>query len=221
MLMRMTGAKSRTFRRAALGLLFSAALGLPAAQAEPGGDAGPRAAAPERFSLPSDQAGTADERRELLGELYDRLGKAENQDSAKLIASAIERLWLRSGSDTVDLLMSRAAILIQGDKSETALQVLNSVIELAPGYSEGWARRAALYFNQKDFRKSLDDLRHALALDPSHYKAIQGLGLLMQKLGDKEAALQAVRKALKVYPHLEEARQAEEELTREVEGQSI
>lgn len=221
MLMPMICAKSRLFRRLALGLLCCGALSLPAAQAEPGDGTGPRAAAPERFRLPGDEASTLAERRQLLGELYDRLGKAENPDSARIIASAIENLWLLSGSDTVDLLMSRAGILMQGEQSETALKILSSVIELAPGYSEAWARRAAIYFNRKDFRKSLDDLRHALALDPSHYRAIQGLGRLMRELGDKEAALLAIRKALKIHPHLEDARRAEQELTREVEGQGI
>ncbi len=208
-------------RRSALGLLFFAALSVPAVQGEPGGDNGPQASAPEKFRSSGEKSGTETERRQLLGELYDRLGKAENPDSARLIASAIEKLWLRSGSDTVDLLMSRAGVLIMGAQPGTALHILNSIVELAPGYSEGWARRAALYFNLKEFSKSLDDLRQALAIDPSHYKAIQGLGFLMLELGDKKAALQAVRKALKVYPHLEAARKAEEELTREVEGQSI
>ncbi|MFQ5625996.1 MAG: tetratricopeptide repeat protein, partial [Methyloligellaceae bacterium] len=132
-----------------------------------------------------------------------------------------EQLWLRSGSDTIDLLMSRVGILIEGEKYDSALKILNSVIELAPDYPEGWSRRAEIFFVKKEIRKSLDDLRHALALDPSHYKAIQGLGLLMRELGDNKAALQAVRKVLKVHPYLEDARQAEQELAREVEGQGI
>ena len=45
--------------------------------------------------------------------------------------------------------------------------------------------------------------------------------MLMQELGDKKAALKAFRHALKVHPNLEELRQAEQELAREVEGQGI
>jgi len=43
----------------------------------------------------------------------------------------------------------------------------------------------------------------------------------MQELGDKKAALKAFRHALSVNPHLEDARQSERELSREVEGQGI
>jgi len=221
MFMHMIRAKSWLLRRAALAALCCAVLGLPGAQAEPGSATGPQAAVPERPLLPNAEANTAAARRELLGELYHRLREAENQDSAELIASAIEQLWLRSGSDTIDLLMSRAGILIAGERFDTALRILNSVVELAPDYPEGWSRRAEIFFVKKEIRKSLDDLRHVLALDPSHYKAIQGLGLLMREVGDDKAALQAIRKVLKVHPYLEDARQAEQELSREVEGQGI
>ena len=161
------------------------------------------------------------DRKKILTELYDRLRKAEDEPTAAIVAKAIEKLWLRSGSATVDLLMNRAGALMRDEDHEVALQILNSVIEIAPSYTEGWNRRAALFFVKKDFARSLDDLRHALALDPLHFKAIQGLGLLMQELGDKKAALKAFRHALNVHPHLEELRQAERELTREVEGQGI
>jgi len=47
------------------------------------------------------------------------------------------------------------------------------------------------------------------------------LGVVLQRLGDKKGALEAYRKALKVNPFLESARQAVEELSRAVEGQDI
>lgn len=221
MLAHMICANSRAARRALLAFICGIPLALPlSVRAEPGKSAEPQKI-PDKFLLPKEEPdGTAD-RKELLGELYHRLGKTEDADSAGLVASAIEKLWQRSGSDTVDLLMNRVGVLMEGKDLDIALQLLNSVIEIAPDYSEGWNRRAAVFFVKKDFSKSLENLRHALALDPSHYKAIQGLGLIMQELGDKEAALKAFRRALSVHPHLEDARQSERELTREVEGQGI
>ena len=215
----MTRVISRLLRRTALAALCCAVLGLPGAQAEPGSRIGPQDAVPERPRLPD--ANLAAARSELLRELYQRLREAESYESAELIASAIEQLWRRSGSDTIDLLMSRVGILIESKKLDTALRILDFVIELAPDYPEGWTRRAEIFFVKKEIRKSLDDLRQALTLDPSHYKAIQGLGLLMRELGDNKAALKAARKVLKVHPYLEDALQDEQELSREVEGQGI
>lgn len=197
----------------ALSLLLSPATDVQAAPEKPGYGHGEK--------LPGDEADNVADRKKILTELYIRLREAEDEPTATIVAAAIEKLWLRSGSDTVDLLMNRAAVLINQADHDVALKILNSIIEIAPAYTEVWNRRAALYFVKKDFSKSLDDLRHALALDPKHFKAIQGLGLLMQELGDKEAALKAFRHALSVHPHLEELRQLEGELAREVEGQGI
>ncbi len=163
----------------------------------------------------------ANDRKELLRELYERLSKSEDDESSKVVASAIEKLWLRSGSDTVDLLMNRVGQLMQKEEFDVALTILNSVVEIAPNYPEAWNRRAAVFFLKKDYGKSLENLRSVLAIDPSHYKAIQGLGLLMQEIGEKKGALKAYREALKIYPYLDGVRQAEEELAREIEGQGI
>lgn len=192
------------------------------AQAAPDNRATPQSAAPGAKSLlPKDELDNAADREKILAELYQHLRKAEDENSAAVVASAIEKLWLRSGSATVDLLMKRVGQLMRDDDFDVALTLLNSVIEIAPAYSEGWNLRAAVFFVKKDYARSLDNLRHALALDPRHFKAIQGLALLMQELGDKKAALKAFRRALRVHPHLEDARQFEQELTREIEGQSI
>lgn len=160
-------------------------------------------------------------RHQILAELYDSLRKASDEDSAGLIAGAIEKLWLRSGSDTVDLLMNRAIQMVNEEDLDVALKILDSVISLAPDYSEGWNQRATVHFLKKDYESSLNDLRRVLRIDPQHFKAINGLGLIMQELGDKKSALKAFRQVLKVHPHLGVARQSVEELVREVEGQGI
>jgi len=176
---------------------------------------------PEDAFLPKNLPDSIGDKKKLLSDLYVQLGKSPGEEDAKVVTEAIERLWMRSGSDTVDLLMARTGKLMQDKKYDVALDILDSVIELEPEYPEVWTRRAAAQFAKKHFEQSLESLRHALALDPSHYKAIEGLGLLMQELGDKESALKAYRRVLKVHPHLEDALQAVKELSREVEGQGI
>jgi len=161
------------------------------------------------------------DRAKVLGDLYDRLRQAQDAESAAPIASTIEELWLQSGSDTVDVLMSRAIILVQDNNFDQAIEILDSVTTIAPEYSEGWNQRATVYFLKRQYDRSLNDIRQVLALDPRHFKAINGLALILQELGDKPAALKAYRKALQVHPHLGGADQAIKELEREVEGQGI
>ncbi len=160
-------------------------------------------------------------KKEVLSDLFTRLREAPDEESAELVAEAIDKIWMRSGSDTVDLLMSRALRMVQEKNLDLALDILDSVVAMAPKYPEGWNQRATVLFLKRDFRRSLDDLRHVLALEPRHFKAISGLGLIMQEMGDKEAALKAFRHALEVYPQLGNTKQLEKELAREVEGQGI
>ncbi len=204
-----------------LALVCGTALVLPVSvHGEPGKSAESQKI-PERLLLPKEEPDAVADRKELLGDLYQRLSETKDAESAKIVTSAIEKLWQRSGSDTVDLLMDRADKLIEVKDLDVAMQILDSVIEIAPAYSEGWNKRAVVLFGKKEFGKSLENLRQALALDPSHYKAIQGLGLIMQELGDKKAALRAFRHVLKVHPYLEDVHQSEKELARDVEGQGI
>jgi tetratricopeptide (TPR) repeat protein len=207
--------------RGLIALLCLTLLALPVSAQVGSGKSSESQKIPKELLLPKEEPNGAADRKDILVDLYKRLKGSKDADSAGQVSAAIEKVWLLSGSATVDLLMKRVSILMNGKQLDTALQILNSIIEIAPGYSEGWNLRAVVYFAKKEFDNSLESLRHALALDPSHYKAIQGLGLLMKELGDKKAALKAFRHALSVHPHLEELRQTERELSREVEGQSI
>lgn len=158
---------------------------------------------------------------DALNVLYGRLRMADTEERAAPVMEAIERLWLESGSATVDLLMERALISIRGKQHDLAIALLTHVVETAPDYPEGWNQLAVALFRKEDYRAAVLPLRRALLLEPHHYKAVEGLGVLMRELGDKPAALAAFRRALQLNPSSKAARDAVEELAREVEGQRI
>lgn len=160
-------------------------------------------------------------RAKLLDDLYAHLATAEDQIHAQPIVDAIERMWLYSGSDTVAVLMDRAHAAIAAKRYDLALKLLDAVVDLAPDFAEGWNRRAYAYFAQNDFGRALGDLRRVLALEPSHFKALDGLGQILKEMGQKKAALKAFKQVLEVNPNFPGARQNVEELQRELEGQGI
>lgn len=177
----------------------------------------------DKLNLSTDNLPLSDpvERPKMLARLYDELKSAHDAHDASPITETIEELWLLSGSDTVDLLMARADRFIKESDLDLALEILDATVELAPDDAEAWHRRATVHYLQKDYELALADLRHALNIDPKHYNAINDLGAVLQALGAKKEALQAYRKALEVNPFLEDARQAVESLSRELEGQDI
>ncbi len=160
-------------------------------------------------------------RAEVLSSLYEQLKNSETAESSELTASAIEKLWQQSGSDTADLLMERAGLAMKARKYDLATQILNAVTSFEPRYVAAWSQLATVYFLREDYADAMHRLRQVLALDPRHFKAIEGLGIILRETGNKKAALEVTRRALAIHPHLESAKKAEEELAREIEGQEI
>ena len=144
---------------------------------------------------------TAAERDKTLSDLYALLATAEDENAAKAIADGIERIWLHSGSPTVDLLLGRA-MKAAGEKNlDRALKLMDNVVEQAPDFTEGWSRRAYVHFQRNDVGHALGDLRRALALDPNHFKSLDGLGQILREIGQKKAALQVFRHLNDVHPY--------------------
>jgi tetratricopeptide (TPR) repeat protein len=164
---------------------------------------------------------TPAEREKTLSDLYALLATADDEDTAKAISDAIERVWLHSGSATIDLLMERSIKAMSEKKAELALKLLDHVVALAPDYTEAWNRRAYVYFVNNDIERALGDLRRTLALDPHHFKALDGLGQILREIGHKKAALKVFKQLLEVHPYWSGAKQAADELEREVDGQGI
>jgi len=161
------------------------------------------------------------ERTYSLDTLFEALKVAPDEASAKAIEDRIWALWMVSGSDTCNVLMGRAKMAADGRDYGLAIKLLNAVIELRPDYTEGWNRRATVYYLQKDYAHSLADIREVLAREPRHFGALSGLGAILQEIGDDKHALEAYRRALAIDPHLEHIGEVVKTLSEKVEGRAI
>lgn len=159
------------------------------------------------------------QRARLKRDLYAMLAAAEDQESATTIANSIERIWGAGVGDTAQVLMERAAKAAAAERPDLALRLLDTVTRIAPDFAEGFNRRAYVYYSINEFERALGDLRRVLALDPNHYKALDGLGQILRELGQKKAALDVYRKLHAVHPFWPGAKTTLEELERTVAGQ--
>jgi tetratricopeptide (TPR) repeat protein len=167
---------------------------------------------------PSD--GIVDERLPAE-QLLDQLAEAESEAEAQRLERLIIQAWQQSGSATIDLLMQRANEALQEEEFGLALEYLDTVVELAPEFAEGWNMRATLYFRINEFQRSIDDIGRVLALQPRHFGALSGLGVIFRELDDKPRALSALRRALEVHPYFGDIRRTVDRLEIEVEGRGI
>lgn len=194
----------------------------PAAQAAPDGD--PKASPlppPKAADAKSSDKQTPFDKQKAVDELFARLAKAQDPATAQRIAGAVQALWTRSGSDTIDLLATRANEAQRAQKLDVAIKLMDEVVSLKPDYVEGWNRRATLRFAAKDFDEAMGDLHEVLIREPRHYGAWIGLGRILSDAGLDARALAAYRKALEIYPLVEGLKKQVDELELKVEGQPI
>ncbi|WP_448950175.1 tetratricopeptide repeat protein [Labrys neptuniae] len=156
-----------------------------------------------------------------LDRLYDRLAKAQSEKEAGNIALAIERVELRSGSDTADLLMDRALTAMNAANTNKAIKILSAVIRLRPDYTAAWNKRATAYYIKKDYNRSIADVAETLRRNPREYGAWSGLGMMLVDMGDKKNAYEALKRALAINPYIPGARKVLDDLKSEVEGRDI
>ena len=172
-------------------------------------------------NLPNRVPTSADEKSKILADLYAHLATADSPEAAKKVQATIERLWGYSGSDTVSLLMQRSSKALGAKDYDQALKFLDYVVQIAPDYAEGFNRRAFIHFSRNDMASAVGDLRRALALEPNHFRALDGLAQIWRQTGNTKGALSVVKQLLEVHPYWEGAARMAEELAREVEGQGI
>ena len=156
-----------------------------------------------------------------LDALFDRLHTIDGNNEARLVMTMIWRLWSESGSPTVDLLFTRGVQAMNRKEFETALAMLNAVVEMDPDFSEGWNARATLHYIMGNYDDSIRDIDRTLALEPRHWGALSGLGMIYQDTEREKEAIEAYRRVLAANPHLPGAKAAIDFLTQRTKGREL
>src|SRR3954468_20004690 len=170
----------------------------------------------DRPAKPRPPSNTEQKRGATLDELFSRLAAAKDETEANGVAALIKRRWMRSGSDTADLLMTRAGDAIRDKDYPLAIELLDRVIALQPGWAEAWNRRATAFYLLDDPISAMADIHRALEHEPRHFGAWAGLGHIYMGTDDKKHALEAYRKALAIHPQLSTVKTMVERLAPEV-----
>jgi tetratricopeptide (TPR) repeat protein len=160
-------------------------------------------------------------RAERLDALYGALKAAPNARAAQAVEERIEAMLAQSGSDTADLLIVRARSVMEAKEYDLSIELLDSVIELSPDFTEAYAQRATALYLKKEINRALADLRVVIAREPRHFTALAGLGVILQDIGNDKLALDAFRRAVAIHPHLKGIPNLIKRLEPKVEGREI
>ncbi len=160
----------------------------------------------------------AAEREARLKDLFRKLKKEDDADTANLVAEEIWAVWLDSGSASVDLVLRRATAADRAGNKELARRLYDNVTTLEPDYAEGWSRSGRLAFEEEDYDRAVVEITKALIIEPRHFYALWTLGNLLENLNRRDEALAAYQEAHAVYPAMKTVKERMELLESYVAG---
>ncbi|KAB2920358.1 MAG: tetratricopeptide repeat protein [Hyphomicrobiaceae bacterium] len=165
---------------------------------------------------PAQSAPEADARAQQLDALFNRLKAAGAQAEGDEIVAEIWKLWQQSGDRELDGLMNRAILAMSQGIPVLALPLLDDVVKRRPDWAEGWNKRATVLYMLGEYDRSLADIERVLALEPRHFGALAGMGLIHIARGRHREALAVYRRALTINPFLRERHSIMPALEREI-----
>lgn len=158
--------------------------------------------------------------QEVPADIWEKLRNAPEAEAAR-VAAEVETIWSRSGSAAMDLLLRRGREALEAGDFNLAIEHLTALTDHAPDFAEGFHTRAEAYFRADLYGPALDDLEVTLALNPQHFDAIFGLGVMFQEFGDLPRAADLYRRVLTIHPNHENARRALSRLKRDGIGREL
>jgi tetratricopeptide (TPR) repeat protein len=166
-------------------------------------------------------AATAPSPSEKLDELFACLAASRDADESAGIVAAIDRIHLRSGSDTGDLLMARAVATMESGNYPVALALLDAIVGLQPEWAEGWNKRATARYFVGDAKGAMADIAKTLERDPRHLGALAGMGMILEDSGLRAEALRVYERALAIAPQWRPMNEAVARVKAALAGQAL
>ncbi|MCK5366779.1 MAG: tetratricopeptide repeat protein [Gammaproteobacteria bacterium] len=169
------------------------------------------------FLAPLPSLAWADQTDVRLDALFEVLETTSGMQAARAAEAEIWRIWIASGREEIDALMVEGVAAMRNQRFEDAIALFGQITERAPEFAEGWNKRATAYYLNDDHVASVRDIQRTLALEPRHFGAISGMGLIFLSRGDESGALAAFEAVLAIHPGAPGARQRVEELRKRVQ----
>ncbi|MBL4807177.1 MAG: hypothetical protein JKY31_07800 [Rhodobacteraceae bacterium] len=124
--------------------------------------------------------------------------QSESDGSAE---GEIVLIFRQSGSDAMDLLLSRGYDAMASGDPRMSIWHLSALIDHAPDFAEAYNARASAFFDLGEYGLAMNDIHVVLSLNPRHFVALAGLGVIQEDLGHLEEALIAYKMVRSLNPH--------------------
>jgi tetratricopeptide (TPR) repeat protein len=159
----------------------------------------------------------AELRAEELDRLMARLRTVSGPDRMA-IEQKIWELWQASDSPTAEILLQQAQAAMDDGAPAESLSILDRLVGAYPDFAEAWNKRATLYYLMHRDAAAMADIEKVLDLEPRHFGALAGRGLIYQRERKYGLARAAFQDALAINPGMEAIQAAVKELDKLEQG---
>ena len=143
--------------------------------------------------------------------IVNELGKLKLTSNDKEAAKQLFEKALAMKKDFVESGLQLALMDEADGNTQGGLVRLEGLVQSAPFSTEARFQLARVYYNGNEFEKAISQAQQALILFPNHSNSLFLLGLSLEKIGEKELALQALKKVLELNPNNQ---QVQEQITK-------
>ncbi len=155
-----------------------------------------------------------------VDDFLDRLANPDLRNW-EVVEEEVYQRWTISGSASADYLLRRAQAAMEAQDYDAAYDHLTALVDHAPDFAEGWNARATLFFELQMYGPAIADIQRALALEPRHFGALTGLGIMLEDMGNMEAALEAYEAAHAIHPNQPDIERLLNGLRVQLEGEAL
>ncbi len=163
----------------------------------------------------------ADQNDPRLEMLFAQLKVAPDARAAREFEAAIWGIWTRFDDEVIGLLMRQGLDAMARHDLRAALGKFEQIVKIAPGFAEGWNKRATVHYLLGNHAESLSDIAETLKLEPRHFGALSGRWLVLLELDETKGALESFESALEIHPKMPGASYNAKVLRREIEKHEI
>ena len=142
----------------------------------------------------------ADQNDPRLNNLFKKLNETENQDEIRDLISDIWNIWYEVDDPKVIEYFEKGIQAMNLRNYPLAIRFFNNLIEEDPNFAEGWNKRATVHFMMGNFDQSMQDIIKTLELEPRHFGALDGMGLIFIHQGQFHQAIDVYDKMLEIFP---------------------
>ena len=154
----------------------------------------------------------ADQNDARLEDLFDILSTTESDVQINEVTSNIWDIWYETNDPSIEADFYRGLESMRTGDLMMAVAFFTRVIDKNPNFAEGWNKRATVYYMLGKFDASMMDIHETLKLEPRHFGAMDGMGLIFIHLEQFDKAIDIYNRMLEIFPNNSSTKQKKEML---------